>query len=296
MTGSTGSTGSTNSPGSTNSTGSPDSTNSPDSTDLPRAGWEISVQMQLGSLELRVEMAGRSPVVALVGPNGSGKTSLLRTVAGAYRPTAGHIRIADHTVFASERNLFVPPELRRVGYVPQGYGLFPHLRVVDNVAFGLQGRSTNHSPSRGERRAAAREQLEKLGCGHLATRFPERLSGGEQQRVALARALITQPRMLLLDEPFAALDAAARRSMRKSLAEHFKAGDTPALIVTHHLPDVLALNATVFVIEAGKIVASGTPAALAAAPTTAFVAEFFHAAPTPAPLLEARSGEESAFL
>jgi len=247
-------------------------------TDPSPPFWEICVQMQLGSLELCVEMVGRTSVVALVGPNGSGKTSLLRTVAGAYRPASGHIRIADHTVFASEHGLFVPPELRRVGYVPQGYGLFPHLRVVDNVAFGLQGRAPTQT--RGERRAAAREQLDRLGCGHLATRLPARLSGGEQQRVALARALITQPRMLLLDEPFSALDAAARRSMRRSLAEQFEAGDTPALIVTHHLPDVLALEATVFVIEGGKIVASGTPAALAAAPATAFVAEFFHAVPT----------------
>jgi ABC-type sulfate/molybdate transport systems ATPase subunit len=146
--------------------------------------------------------------------------------------------------------------------------------VADNVAFGLL-RSGERAPSRAERRARADRLLDQVGCGHLASRSPGSLSGGEQQRVALARALATQPAMLLLDEPLAALDARARRNVRTYLAEYLTERKGPALVVSHDLRDVRALGGPVCVIEDGKIVQRGTADALRAAPATEFVEAFF---------------------
>ena len=235
------------------------------------ATWHAAVRMQVGALELDVRLEGGERPVALVGPNGSGKTTLLRTIAGAYRPSRGTIAVGGHVLFDSWRGIDLPPEKRRVGYVPQGYGLFPHLRVVDNVRFGLAGASRRDNGAR----AAALAVLEQLGAGHLDQRWPETLSGGERQRVALARALVIEPRMLLLDEPLAALDAAARRAMRRRLADRLAESGVPALVVTHDVHDIVALDAEVWVIEEGEIVQRGSADVLAARPATEFVAEVF---------------------
>ena len=235
------------------------------------ATWHAAVCMRIGALELDVRLEGEGRPVALVGPNGSGKTTLLRTIAGAYRPSAGTIAVGDRVLFDSARGIDLPPEQRRVGYVPQGYGLFPHLRVLDNVRFGLAGASRRDNGAR----AAALAVLEQLGAGHLAERWPDTLSGGERQRVALARALVIDPHILLLDEPLAALDAAARRVMRRRLAERLAESAVPALVVTHDVHDIVALNAEVLVIEEGRIVQRGPANALAARPATEFVAEVF---------------------
>jgi ABC-type sulfate/molybdate transport systems ATPase subunit len=229
--------------------------------------------MRLGPLSLDVDLSGEDAPVALVGPNGSGKTTLLRTIAGAFRPTHGLIEIGGARVFDAEAGLDLPPEGRRVGYVPQGYGLFPHLSALDNVAFGWAGRGL----PRPARRQAALGVMERTGCGHLAPRATSSLSGGEQQRVALARALASEPRLLLLDEPLAALDAPARRALRLYLAAYFGEQPRPALVVSHEARDVRALGAHVHVLERGRIVQSGTPDELAAAPASEFVAAFFEA-------------------
>ncbi len=234
--------------------------------------WQIRVKLELGALDLDVDIAGDTTPVALVGPNGSGKTTLMRTIAGAHRPAAGRIEVGGQLLFDAERRVHLPPEARRVGYVPQGYGLFPHLTVVDNVAFGARAAAGR---SRDERRADARTLLDQLDCVHLADRRPGALSGGEQQRVALARALMIDPQILLLDEPLAALDAAARRTLRAYLADRLASTPAPAIVVTHDARDVRALGATVFVLEEGKITQQGTVEALVARPATAFVAEFF---------------------
>ena len=204
--------------------------------------------MRVGALELDVRLEGGERPVALVGPNGSGKSTLLRTIAGAYRPSRGTIAVGGDVLFDSRRGIDLPPEKRRVGYVPQGYGLFPHLRVVDNVRFGLAGASRRDNGAR----AAALAVLEQLGAGHLDQRWPETLSGGERQRVALARALVIEPRMLLLDEPLAALDAAARRAMRRRLADRLAESGVPALVVTHDIHDIVALDAEVWGDRGGK--------------------------------------------
>ncbi|MDH3421674.1 MAG: ABC transporter ATP-binding protein [Gemmatimonadota bacterium] len=235
--------------------------------------WRVQVRMCLGALELDVDVDGGEEPVALIGPNGSGKTTLLRTIAGAHRADAGRIRIGETDVFDGDTGLDLPPEARRVGYVPQGYGLFPHLSVLENVAFGSIAWSPR--PGREERLMHAEKLLARVGCVHLANRKPAGLSGGEQQRVALARALAVEPKMLLLDEPLAALDAQARRAVRNYLAEHLSQRSGPALVVSHDLRDVKALGGPVCVIEDGRVVQRGLPDELAARPATEFVEAFF---------------------
>ena len=234
--------------------------------------WRAAVTVSVGRLTLEVELEGDTSPVALIGPNGSGKTTLLRTIAGAHTPVSGIIRLGERTLYDSAGGIDLPPEERRIGYVPQGYGLFPHLRVIDNVAFGWR---SGAGRGRDLGRAAAVTLLERLGCPHLAHRWPGSLSGGEQQRVALARALMIDPRILLLDEPLAAMDATARRSLRSYLAAHLSERSAPALVVTQDARDVTALGAFVFALEGGRIVQRGYAPELAANPASEFVAEFF---------------------
>lgn len=234
--------------------------------------WRVRVATRLGDLALDVDLAGDHGPLALVGPNGSGKTTLLRVIAGAHHPTEGEIEIEGERLLSTSSGIDVPIERRRVGYVPQGYGLFPHLTVLDNVAFGMS--TGARRSARDERRKAARRVLDELDGGHLAERLPGGLSGGEQQRVALARALVIEPSMLLLDEPLAALDATARRSVRRLLAQRLRALRRPSIVVTHDVRDVLALGARVCVLEQGRIVQRGEVSDLREDPATDFVAEF----------------------
>jgi ABC-type sulfate/molybdate transport systems ATPase subunit len=233
--------------------------------------WSVDLRRQVGALELEVAIEGPAGPLALVGPNGSGKTTLLRAITGALRPERGTITVAGRTLFSSERGIDLAIEARRIGYVPQGYGLFPHLSVLDNVAFGLSTGAARKP--REERRHLAGRMLEELECTHLSERKPARLSGGEQQRVALARALVLEPDLLLLDEPLAALDASARRSVRAFLSSRLRTLGTPSVVVTHDLRDVAALDAPVCVLERGRIVQTGSIAALCSDPATDFVAE-----------------------
>ncbi len=236
------------------------------------SGWFVSVKAQLGVLQLDVDLRGESKPVALVGPNGSGKTTLLHIISGAISQARGEIEVNGSVLFSSARGINRPTEERGVGYVPQGYGLFPHLRAVDNVAFGLS--TGKRRVSQTTRRRLARSMLEELECLDLAERRPRHLSGGEQQRVALARALLIKPSLLLLDEPLSALDAGGRRRVRSFLAARLLSLKTPSLVVTHDARDVAALDAQVAVLEAGRIVQQGSIQQLRAAPATEFVAEF----------------------
>ena len=241
--------------------------------------WQVRAKLQLGALDLDVDLEGDRTPVALIGPNGSGKTTLLRTIAGAHRPAAGLIQLGERVLFDADRGIDLPPERRRVGYVPQGFGLFPHLSALDNVAFAWSARRPRID--RRARRDAALALLARLGCEALANRTPSALSGGERQRVALARALMIEPWILLLDEPLSALDATARRSLRGYLAERLARQDCPSVVITHDARDVRALGARVVVLERGRVVQRGRPDELTARPATAFVAEFFDA-PLPA--------------
>ena len=237
------------------------------------AGWQVRVTARLGAFELDVDLRGGDDPVALIGPNGAGKTTLLRLIAGVHRPASGLIRAGADVLYDSARALARPPEERRVAYVPQGFGLFPHLTVTDNVAFALL--AARPRPPRAARRRAAADLLTRMDAGRLLERRPATLSGGERQRVALIRALLVDPLLLLLDEPLASLDARTRQTLRAHLADHLARRARPAIIVLHDARDVLALNATVYAIEDGRVVQRGPAERIAADPATPFLAEFF---------------------
>jgi molybdate transport system ATP-binding protein len=236
-------------------------------------GWQVALRGRLGELSLDVSFTSNAGPTLIVGPNGSGKTTVLRAIAGARLPLQGEIRLNGRTLVDQGSGVCLPPEERHIGYVPQGYALFPHLTAVDNVAFGCRGGAR-------ECKEQALAALERFEARHLAARYPLELSGGEQQRVALARALATEPRGLLLDEPLSALDARTRRTMRSFLAEYLSAQERPAIVVSHDVRDVLALGGHVIVLEDGKITQQGSAHDLAHAPATDFVSEFFDAIPS----------------
>jgi iron(III) transport system ATP-binding protein len=201
---------------------------------------------------------------AVLGASGSGKTTLLRTVAGFQRPAQGSVELAGQIVDAAGRH--VAPERRRVGYVAQEGALFPHLTVAANVGFGLR---------RGGRSAARiGELLELVGLAGLQRRYPHELSGGQQQRVALARALAIGPSLVLLDEPFASLDAALRTTMRADVARVLRAAGTSVVLVTHDQQEALSLADQVVVLRQGRVAQVGEPRALYARPTDPELARF----------------------
>lgn len=235
-------------------------------------GWRAGVKVRVGALDLDVVLQGGNGSLALIGPNGSGKTTFLRLLAGAIKADHAEIVLDGQVLTSTRDGVEVPIERRRIGYVPQGYGLFPHLTVLENVAFGLST-GTRKLP-RAQRYQRARAILEDLGCRGLADRWVSGLSGGEQQRIALARALVIEPALLLLDEPLAALDAAARRTVRGFLAERLQAFGRPTILVTHDVRDVIAFQAKVCVFERGRIVQTGSLDELRLAPSSDFVVEF----------------------
>ena len=206
--------------------------------------------------------------VALLGPSGSGKTTLLRVLAGLERADAGGLAILGRDVAA------VPARERGIGVVFQHYALFRHMTVFENVAFGLRVKPRRERPTRAETASRVRELLRLVQVPELEARYPDQLSGGQRQRVALARALAIAPRLLLLDEPFGALDALVRREVRRWLRGlHDQLGLT-TIMVTHDQEEAMELADRVAVMERGRIEQVAAPAALLAAPVTPFVAGF----------------------
>lgn len=223
-------------------------------------------------LQARLRVPGRldavltadaGDVVAVVGPNGAGKTTLVRCLAGLL-PDAGDLTVDGRSWSAPH----VLPRDRRVGHVVQGRDLFPHLSARENVAFGLRARGVDRRTAR----ARATTELERLGVGALADRRPHQLSGGQAQRVAIARALVTEPRLLLLDEPFTGLDVGVAATLRVELARHLATYDGVAVLVTHDAVDALTLGTRMVVLEDGRVAQTGTPAEVAAQPRTDHVA------------------------
>ena len=222
-------------------------------------------------LDFDVELECEAPMLVLIGPNGAGKTSLLRFIAGSDRPEEGRIALDDRLLFDSAMAIDLESEERSVGYLPQNHALFPHMTVLDNVAFGPRMRGVKRTQAR----KSARTLLDELGVASLAERRPAGLSGGESQRVALARAMIVEPRLLMLDEPLAAVDIASRRSLRELLRDRFLARRSHVILVTHDLRDALALDAEIAVMEEGRILQRGSAAELKRRPKSAFVEHFF---------------------
>ena len=229
---------------------------------------EVALRKRLGDFQLDATFSAPRGLITLFGPSGSGKSLTLQSLAGTIKPDDGRIVLDDHLIFDSLGGLNLPPQKRRVGYVPQHYALFPHLSVADNIGFGLVRLSANI------RRQRVAELLDSFHLEALASRRPQQLSGGQQQRVALARALAVQPRLLLLDEPFAALDAGLRGTLREELAQVQKLWDISMLIVTHDLSDVFALGQRVVVYDHGRVIQQGTRDEVFFSPENKRVAEF----------------------
>ncbi|WP_370144929.1 ABC transporter ATP-binding protein [Streptacidiphilus sp. EB129] len=218
---------------------------------------------------LDVELSARpGQVLALLGPNGAGKSTALRALAGLTPLTGGRLTLDGRTLEQPDARLRVPPEQRPVGVVFQDYLLFPHLSALDNVAFGLRTRGLRKAAARAE----AAEWLERVGLAEQAGARPRTLSGGQAQRVALARALAPHPRLLLLDEPMAALDARTRLDVRTQLRRHLAAFDAVAVLVTHDPLDAMVLADRLTVIEDGRAVQHGTPADIARHPRSDYIA------------------------
>lgn len=217
-------------------------------------------QFQLGPLSLSVK---KGELIGVLGPSGSGKTTLLRVIAGFERPDAGSIAIDGRVV--ADATHWVEPEDRGVGMVFQDYALFPHLTVFENIAFGVRSQKPE---------VRVRELLELVGLVGCEGRYPHELSGGEQQRVALARSLATNPKVLLLDEPFSNLDADLRPKMRAELELILKRLSCTTVFVTHDQGEAFELADRIAVLNAGRVEQIDTPEGLYRTPATRFVAEF----------------------
>ncbi|HZP35512.1 MAG TPA: ATP-binding cassette domain-containing protein [Methylomirabilota bacterium] len=209
---------------------------------------EVAIRKQLDGFTLDVQWSAGDGVAALFGPSGAGKTLTLQCLAGLVRPDAGRIVMGGEVLFDSETGVDVPPQRRRLGYVFQGYALFPHLTVRSNVGFGLRGRD------RAERRRREDEVLARLGLEALADRYPRELSGGQRQRVALGRALAPDPALLLLDEPLSALDLPLRQALRDDLRGILADWGIAAVLVTHDLTEAYRLGDHIVVYEEGRVI------------------------------------------
>jgi molybdate transport system ATP-binding protein len=213
---------------------------------------KLSVQDGARRFDLAVRFQTDVPFAALYGPSGAGKSLTLQAIAGLLHPASGHVRLDGRTLYDSARRIDVPAPARRVGYLFQDYALFPHLTVRQNVAFGLTAWHRRKASGRDAERVQA--LLDSFGLAPLADSRPRNLSGGQQQRVALARALACEPQVLLLDEPFAALNPMLRTELRNELAQVRKDWGIPVLMITHDIEDVLALADVAFVYKDGQVV------------------------------------------
>lgn len=228
---------------------------------------EIRIQKRLRDFSLDIDLRLPGGMTVLFGRSGMGKSMTLTCVAGLQKPDEGRIVVNGRVLFDSAANINLPPQQRRVGYVTQDYLLFPHLTVAQNVAFGL------HRHPRQEREAIVREALAWVGLEKLAQQRPSELSGGQQQRVALARALVTRPQVLLLDEPFSALDSPTRRRLRQDLLRLQQEQGVPILFVTHDLAEAIMLGDQLAVIADGQLLQLDAPQQVRQRPTNALVAE-----------------------
>jgi molybdate transport system ATP-binding protein len=231
---------------------------------------EADIQLRLSRLNLDAAFSVASgEVLALLGPNGSGKSTTLRALVGLL-PLAGGRVVLDGTVLEDPaKKVKIPPEGRPISLMFQDYLLFPHLSAVENVAFGLRAKGTDKKTAREK----ASQTMARLGLDGLGEAKPGSMSGGQQQRVAMARALVTDPKLLLLDEPLAALDVSTKTDVRRLLREVLRRSEAANVLVTHDLLDAVALSDRMVVIEDGGIVQTGTPAEVTARPRSRYVAD-----------------------
>jgi molybdate transport system ATP-binding protein len=226
----------------------------------------LEVRKELPGFTLDVAWEAGDEVVTLFGPSGAGKTLTLQCLAGLIRPDAGRIVVNGTVFFDGGRGIDMPPQRRRLGYVFQGYALFPHLSVRDNVAYGLRDLPAV------ARRRRTQEVLERLGLVDLGARRPRELSGGQQQRVALGRALAPDPALLLLDEPLSALDLPLRQALRDDLRAVLAEWHTAAVLVTHDFTEAYRLGDRIVVYENGRVIQAAPRAELLWQPASGRVA------------------------
>ena len=235
------------------------------------SGLQVSLRRKLlgkgGAFELHVSFVLRNGITILFGASGAGKTTLLDCIAGTAMPDSGRITHDLRVLFDSSRGIDIPPRGRKIGYVFQDLALFPHLSAEANVAYGLSGIKAP------ERTRRVLKTLDSLGIVELRGRRPAQLSGGERQRVALARALVTEPSILLLDEPLAALDLPVRMKIAEDLRRSIQNLPIPVLYVTHSRDEVFALGEKILVLEQGKLIAQGTPHQVMSTPRSETVAQ-----------------------
>ena len=239
---------------------------------VPGAVLEADIVRTLPGFSLALRLEVRREILVLFGPSGSGKSRTLQALAGVDRPDGGRIAMHDSSgapdvFFDAAGGRDVRPQDRRVGYVPQSLGLFPHLTVAQNVAYGLRGQP------RVDRDATVRRLLALMQLTGLAARRPGQLSGGQRQRVALARALAVEPRLLLLDEPFTALDGPTRRALGAELRALQQAREIPVVLVTHDVDEAFALADRLAVIDDGRLLQIGDRHEIFARPASRRVAE-----------------------
>jgi len=213
---------------------------------------QVHAKKRTGDFEVDVRFCVKPGITILFGPSGSGKSTTLAMIAGISQPDEGDIRLGDTVWFDSKGHTNVAIQARKVGYVFQSLALFPHLTAAENVAYGLP-RGLARSVIDGRVRA----MLERLKVGHVAQRKPPTFSGGEAQRVALARAFAIEPAILLLDEPFSALDRALRRELHADVRHMVDSLSLPTILITHHQNEARALGDHVVMLRAGKVVAEG---------------------------------------
>lgn len=218
--------------------------------------WDISIRKHFVSaarhFELDVRFRSAASRLVLFGPSGAGKSQTLKMIAGLSRPDAGHVRVRGQLLYEHDTGLDLPPQKRGLAYVFQDYALFPHLTVTQNIAFALTAGMFN--PGRRTRHDQVDRWLEAFGLTAVAQLYPGQISGGQRQRTALARALVAQPRALLLDEPFAALDSALREHLREELLELQVQCGIPLILITHDEADVLRLAEEVVYLDGGGVV------------------------------------------
>jgi molybdate transport system ATP-binding protein len=231
---------------------------------------QAAVVVRRGQFVLDVELTvDDGDVVAILGPNGAGKTTLLAALAGLLALDDGVVVLDDHVLEDTLRRIRLPAASRPVGVVFQDGRLFPHLSSLENVAFGLRARGTQ----RADALERARTWLDRTGVGDVAASKPTALSGGQAQRVALARALALSPRLLLLDEPLAAVDASARAALRREIGRHLRNSGATRVLVTHDVVDAMALADRLVILEGGHVVQRGSPAEVRSHPRSRFAAD-----------------------
>jgi len=210
-------------------------------------GLELKIKKILPGFTLNIELSCEQGITGILGQSGSGKSMLLNCIAGLIKPDEGHIRINGKTLFDSEKRINLPPKDRRVGFLFQNYALFPHMTVLENVAFGMSGTDKKENLKK------SASLLERFHIPEMGNRYPAQISGGQQQRVALARAMAVEPEIFLLDEPFSALDQHLKTQLLKEVAGTLRGYGGSALFVTHNIDEAYQLCDQIAVISNGEV-------------------------------------------